>query len=71
MFPIVEKLGGWNEAERVLSARGVSFTGAGRAKWISRKQLPRDVVAALGAEASARRIVFDVDDFAIPDDRAA
>lgn len=65
MFPIIEKLGGWPVAEKVLAERGLTFTEYARKKWQApdRGQLPRDVAIALGAEASARGIAFDAKDF--------
>lgn len=65
MFPIIEKLGGWVEAEKVLGAKGLTFTEHARKKWQApdRGQLPRDVAITLGAEASRRGITFVEEDF--------
>lgn len=72
MFPIVQKLGGWAEANKALTRRGVVFSEISRkrAGAPSRGRLPRDVVAALASEASGRGIVFCVSDFERAEDDA-
>ena len=71
-FGIVEKLGGWDVVGDICEQRGAPFTEDARKKWRNRYpyKMPRDVVAALAAEASARSIEFDENDFVFIDEAA-
>lgn len=72
MFPIVEKLGGWVEVDRILAEREITYGKESRKKWMYRqRRLPRDIALALAAEANERKIEFTESDFSMPEKEAA
>lgn len=56
MFPIVEKLGGWDAAREMLAKRGLGPTDMAVRQWKARRRLPLNVSLALQLEAKDRAI---------------
>lgn len=72
MFPIIEKLGGWDAVKPLLDERGILPGEEAQRQWRKRqRRLPRDVVALLGAEAASRGIAFTPEDFELSENAAA
>lgn len=63
MYQIIEKLGGWSEAQSMLAERGIPASDNTCKKWRQRRSLPQKVILALMAEADERDIPYEASDF--------